>query len=223
MKGLKHKIRMNPYLRWLLVVSNWLSQSIIHADKTEKIYKITFSILASIFFIFVFKGFFNLSWVQSIIVGALSGHTFNWAVNNNFYNIVVHRLLLSSLDKQDAFKYLDSLADRLKDNSSILYATTHGSICNGNLKPSSDIDVALVRNKGLLNAFKSIFFVIMEKKIADRMGIPLEIYLIDEHMKAVERFKNEKNPIVIHDPGSIVDKYYTDKLSIAEAKKLNGL
>lgn len=223
MKGLKDRIRMSPCLRWLLVVSNWFSQSIIHADRTEKIYKISFSILASIFFITIFIAYFKLSWAQSIIVGAISGHSMNWVINSNFYNIFVHRLLLSCLDKKNAFSYLDSLADRLKGSSSILYATTHGSICNGNLKTSSDIDVALVRNKGFINGIRAIYFVVSERKIADWRRIPLEIHLTDSPAKAIARFKKEKNPVVIHDPGNTIDKYYSNKLSIAEARNLNGL
>lgn len=223
MKGLKNSIRMNPYLRGLLVVSNWLFQGIIHADRTEKVYKISFSIVASVVFYLFYKNFLNISSSFAILIGLFSGHTLNWVVNSNFYNIIIHRLLLSKLDKQKAFGYLDSLSSRLKGNPSILYATTHGSICRGDLKPSSDIDVALVRKKGFINAVRSIFFVTIEKKIADRIGIPLEIYLIDQPASAIQRFKNELNPVVIYDSDNLTDKYYNETLSIADARKLNGL
>lgn len=223
MKGLRKKIRMRPYLRWLLVFSNWFSQGIIHADKTEKIYKILFSIISVFFFFAVFVSCFKMPLGQSILAGTFSGHTLNWLLNGNFYIIIVHRLFLSNLDKQNAFNYLDSLADRLQNNHSIVYATAHGSICTGKLKPSSDIDVALVRAKGFRNALQALFFVTCERKIADLMGIPLEIYLIDNPDVAVKRFKAEQNPVVIFDPKDTVDRYYNEKISIAEARKLNGL
>ena len=214
---------MRPYLRWLLVFSNWLFQGIIHADKTEKIYKILFSIISIFFFFSVYVICFKMPLGLSILAGAFSGHTLNWLLNCNFYVIVVHRLYLSHFDKQNAFNYLDSLADRLQTNQSILYATAHGSICTGNLKSSSDIDVALVRTKGFENALCALFFVTREKKIADLKGIPLEIYLIDNPGAALDRFKAEQNPVAIYDPKNTVDLYYSAKMTIAEAKKLNGL
>lgn len=223
MKGLKNTIRINPYLRWLLVFSNWLSQGIIHADKTEKIYKILFSTVSSLIFFFIFIAYFKISLGKSILAGVFLGHTLSWVINGNFNVIVVHRLFLSNLDRQNAFHYLESLADRLNGNQSILYATTHGSICTGNLKPSSDIDVALVRAKGFKNALRALFFVTREKKIADLKGIPLEIYLIDNPGAAIDRFQAEQNPVVIYDPKNTVDQYYREKMTIAEARKLNGL
>lgn len=223
MKGFKDTIRKSPIFRWSLVVSNWMFQGILHSDQTEKIYKILFSLIFSLLFIFILSSIFGLSLTYAVIIGVLLGHTLNWIVNSNFNNIIIHRLFISRLEKENAFNYLDSLSNRLDNHPSVLYATTHGSICNGELKPSSDIDVALVRKEGFINGIKALYFVVRERKIADLKGIPLEIYLSDTPDDAIVRFRDEQNPVVIYDPQNVVDHYYNAKLTISLARKLNGL
>lgn len=223
MIGLKDNIRQNKFLRWGLIITNWFFQGIRRADTTEKIYKLLFTLILTILISFLFHRVLSCTMVSSVLWGFIIGHTLNWLINNNWTNLIIHRLFLSKLNKVKAFDYLDSLKNRLKNKPFVLYATTHGSICNGNLKPSSDIDVALVRKRGFKNALQSLWFVLVEKKIADLHKIPLEIYLSDSPEYAIAKFKKEQNPVVITERDNILDNYYAEKLTLEEAKKLNGL
>ena len=118
---------------------------------------------------------------------------------------------------------MDNLEEKLKGKDWILYVASFGSICNGNLKDSSDVDISIVRKSGFRNALKSIWFSVQEKKYADFNKIPLELYISDSPENSMNRFKVEPNPVVVFDPEHTIDKYYTEKLSIDEAKKLNGV
>jgi len=144
-------------------------------------------------------------------------------VNENFYGLLVHRLLFAKISKEKLFNYLDHLEKKIKHQDWILYSASFGSICRGDLKDSSDIDVSIVRKPGFKNAIRSIIFSIKEKKYADIKGIPLEIYISDTPNNSIQRFKAENNPVVIYDPENTIDKYYQEKLSIEAAKKLNNL
>ncbi|MCH7964119.1 MAG: hypothetical protein IH852_09295 [Bacteroidetes bacterium] len=223
MEGFKDKLRQNTYLRWILLFSNWLIQGILHADKTEKIYKLLFTIISWCGFFILFQNTFNYSIIWSIFFGFLLGHTLNWIVNGNFYNLLVHRLYLSKLTKKDLFLYLHNLSNRLNGKSFILYCASFGSICNGNLKDSSDLDVSLVRKPGFKNGLKSIIILVQERKLADLKGIPLEMFLSDSPNNSKKRFGNEQNPVVIYDPDNIITNYYSEKLSLIQAKSLNGM
>ena len=223
MKGFKDKLRQNAYLRWILLFSNWLFQGIIHADKTEKIYKLLFTIISWGGFFILLNSTFNYSTGLSIFLGFLLGHTLNWLVNSNFYNLLVHRLYLSKLTKKDLFIYLHNLSNRLNGKSSILYCASFGSICNGNLNASSDLDVSLVRKPGFKNGLRSIIILVRERKLADLKGIPLEVFLSDSPNNSKKRFSNEQNPVVIYDPDNIIDNYYSQKLSLNQAKSLNSM
>jgi len=223
MRGIKKQIRDNKYLSWVLIITNWFFQSIVNADKTEKIFKIVFTLFFWLLFYIILSFFFSLSIGLLLVISFVIAHTLNWIVNGNFYNLIIHRLLLAKLIKKDLFNYLDNLESKLKGNDWVLYAASFGSICNGNLKDSSDVDISIVRKRGFKNAISAILFSIREKKYADFNKIPLELYISDSPKNSKNRFKAEQNPVVVFDPEHVIDKYYTEKLSINEAKKLNGV
>ncbi len=223
MRGIKKQIRDNKYLNWILIVTNWFFQSIINADKTEKIFKISFTLFFWVVFYIILKPLLPFSIGILVLISFVIAHTLNWIVNGNFYNLIIHRLLLAKLTKKDLFNYMDNLEEKLQDKDWILYAASFGSICNGNLKDSSDVDISIVRKSGFNNAISAILFSIKEKKYADFNKIPLELYISDSPENSMKRFKVEKNPVIVFDPDNTIDKYYNEKLTIDEAKKLNGV
>ena len=221
MKGFKDNIRQHWYLRWILFFSSWVFQGILRADKTEKIYKISCSILFTLLSFLVYRLHFNL--MCSIIISLITGHTINWLINGNFNIILIHFLFLKKLSINNLFNYLESLKNRLVSTDWVLYSASFGSICRGELKASSDIDVSIVRKPGLQNAVKSICFALKEKKIADLKRIPLEIYISDSPKNSINRYKAERNPIVLYDKEDTINRYYEVKLTLEEAKRLNNV
>jgi len=223
MRGIKKKIRDNRYISWVLILTNWFFQSIVNADKTEKVYKISFSLFFWLVFYFFISSFFALATFKALIISFFFAHSLNWIVNGNFYNLIIHRLMLDKISKKDLFNYLVNLEEKLKDKDWIVYAASFGSICNGNLKDSSDVDISIVRKSGFKNAMKAIWFSVQEKKYADFNKIPLELYISDSPENSMKRFRVEKNPVIVYDKLNTIDKYYQDKLSIIDAKKLNNV
>ena len=221
MQGIKATIRDNKWLSWLLVVSNWLFQGILHSDKTEKLYRVSFTLIFWISFSLIFFYSTDLATPAIIVIGFFIGHTLNWIVNGNFYSLIIHRLKLTSLSKNNLFDYLNRFEKKIQKETWVLYAASFGSICRGALKDSSDIDISIVRRPGLKNAIKSLIFSVKEKKYADIKGIPLEIYISDTPENSISRFLAENNPVVLFDPENSISKYYKDKLSLSEAMKLN--
>lgn len=223
MKGFKKKIRDNRYLNWLLLLSNWLFQGIRNADTTEKIYKILFSIFFWVIFFFILQCGTGVFAFQNIIYSFLIAHTLNWVVNGNISMLLVHNLLWVKLSKQDVFRYMEELQAKTRNHDWILYAAAFGSICRGGLKDSSDIDISIVRKPGFTNALKSIWFSVKERKFADFQGIPLEIYISDSPQNSINRFRAEKNPVVIYDPENTISDFYNDELSLEKARVINNV
>ena len=215
MKGIKKEIRDRWYLRWILVCTNWLFQGVHHLDFTEKIYRIVFTIVSSLIVYYSLR--------ISIIYSTIIGHTLNWLVNSNFYNIFIHRLMISKLSKTKLFDYSQFLQKRLAKQNWILYAASFGSICRGKLKDSSDLDISIVRKPGFVNGLKGLWFILIEKKIGDFNKIPLELYLNDNPQTSINRFKSEINPVVMYDKYNVIKDFYQDQLSLKEAKKVNNV
>jgi len=227
MKKLIESILYSKYFSWLQFPSNWLMQGIFHADKSERLYKILFTVFFWILlFVTLFFGF-ELSILYSLIFGFIIAHTLNWFVNNNLFVLLVHRIKWFKTSKKDLFNQLYAIQDRLENESNkdwIMYSVSLGGICKGTLNKHSDIDVSLIRKSGFKNMIKAIVFYVKEKKYADLKGVPLDIFICDSPENCIERSKYQKNPIVMLDHENQVDRFYPDKLSISieEAMILNG-
>lgn len=150
-------------------------------------------------------------------------HSVNWYVNGNFYVLLIHRLRFAKLSKVKLFVYFDGLQQRLGKQNWILYCASFGSICRGQLKEYSDIDMSIVRKSGFLNGIKALFFSVVEKKRADWLRVPLELYINDNPDSSKKRFNAENNPVVLCDPYGTISKHYSERLTVAEAKQLNGV
>jgi len=216
---IKHRIRNVWYLRGLLVLSNWLFQGILGSDSTERLYKLLFTALLSVVFFLIYSAYLNL-WT-SVLTSLLTAHTLNWIINSNFSMLLIHRLYIGKLCKENLFTYLSKLKERLMNKAWILYVASYGSICRGELKDSSDVDISFVRKGGFKNAINALIFILKEKKKADLLGIPLEITLSDSPENSIIRFKKENTPISLYDPKNILDNYYDETLTLEEAKQQN--
>ncbi|MET2984887.1 hypothetical protein [Aureibaculum conchae] len=227
MKKIIENILYSKNFSFLQFPSNWLMQGIFHADKSEKLYKILFTVVFwAILFLILFYGF-NITIVKSLIFGFMIAHTLNWFVNNNLFVLIVHRIKWFKTTKKDLFNQLYDIQERLEQESSkgwLLYSVSLGGICKGTLSEHSDIDVSLIRKPGFKNMVKAIIFYVKEKKYADLKGVPLDIFICDSPENCIVRSKYQKNPIVMLDHENEVDTYYPEKLSISieEAMILNG-
>lgn len=220
MKGLKRKIRDHKILRWSLLISTWIFQGMLRADVTEKWFKIAFSGISSILLSCLLCIWLRLEW--AIVLGFFVGHTLNWVINNNINVLLVHLLMLKTISKHEIFKYLDYLQAQLVGKDWVLYAVVLGSISRGDLKPSSDIDVSIVRKPGIKNAFKAISFSIWQKGVSDKRGIPMELYISDRISNSVNRYKDENKPVILTGDITIITGHYPQSMLLDEAKRLNS-
>jgi len=227
MSNIKDKILVNKYFSWLQIFTNWFMQGILHADKSEKWYKIFFTV----FFCLVFYIFFflvnNLTEFYSLFFGFIVAHTLNWVVNCNFFVLFVHRMKWLKTNKPELFDQLYAIQNRLEKMSNkdwILYSVSHGGICKGTLNKHSDIDVSIIRRPGFKNFVHAVIFYVKEKKYADFKGVPLDIFICDTPKNCIDRSKKQKNPIILFDHLNKVDFFYPEKLSmsIKQAIILNG-
>ena len=223
---LKEKILQNKNLVFLQFFTNWLMQGILHADKSERIYKIFFTLCITTIICLVY--FFNNDNVSlvDICISFISAHTLNWAINCNFFVLLIHRTRIKKISKHKLFNHLKFIRKKFsksKNNDWVLYCVSHGGICNGTMNEHSDIDICIIRKPGFINFIRSIFFYVIEKKIADYKGIPLDIFICDSPENCLKRSGYQDNPVVIFDHNNQIDFYYPNKnkISIEESIFLN--
>ena len=221
MKGLKAKIRERRSTRWLLLVSNWLSQGIWNMDWTEKLYRIfTTSFLFIILFIIVLN-FTELTLMVGAIFSFVIAHTINWLINSNLITLFIHRLLIGTTNKLEFFRYLEGLRKRIENENAIQGGYCFGSMSRGVMNSQSDLDLAFVRVSGFRNAIRAIIFFTKEKKIAQSFKIPTESFLCDSITGLKKRYHSSEPPVIVSEKLMLSKKKYSIFYNLKEAEKMN--
>lgn len=222
MKGIKSKIRSNKYLKWLLIISNFINSGLKGADNTERLLKlIRITIFFAIFY-FIIKYFIILNTVLLILISFFLGYFCNWLFHFNRGTLIIHYLGYGQLKKDAYFDFM-YLMKKIATNkpNGIAFIAAFGSISRGMLHSRSDLDATVVRKQGIINAIFAFYYIEKIRRLASRKSIPFDSALGDSIAFVKKKYRADESPIVIFDPDNMVDKYYNKKISIEEAERLN--
>lgn len=223
MNSLKKIILESKALRWLLIFTNWLYQGIPHSDKTEKIYKISFTLFFWVLFFFMLPFVWEVTLIYRLVASFIVAHSLNWMINCNHFVIFVHRMKWLKTSKNKLFMHLRFIQKKLETRTWILFAISLGGISRGTMSEHSDIDVNIIRKPGVKNAVLALIFIAIEKMRADYHRIPLDIMISDSVEDCIKKSNGQKNPVILYDPYNMIDKYYNERMSIKDAQILNNV
>jgi len=185
----------------MIIGINWTFQSIFHMEKTEKIFKLGLTLFLSLTSCFLLRPF--LSIYARLFLSFAIAHTINWAINGHVFALL--RTFNIIKDEQERFtEYLDDLRKRVVKEKSILVAAAFGSLSRGELKETSDLDVRIIRKKGLINGFRGCLFVLLERTRAFFSKFPLDIYLLDDVNQIKKQIRPDEPPSIIYDPVNVL-------------------
>lgn len=221
MQGIKRYIGDRIYLRWLFLPSHWLFQGLLGADWTERVFKITFSLVCTGLLFVPLRLVLKFTAVQAVLFAFLAAHTLNWMVNCNVIGNLKHRARLGKTEKGRIFDYLEELSQRIADEPSVQCAAVFGSLTRGELHEYSDVDVSLIRQKGAIQGVRALWFLTREIRKANKQGIPLEVYLGDSLDYWEKRYKASELPVVLSDRDGVIKQSYDRTLSLEDARALD--
>ena len=185
--------KLPRFLSILIIIGiNWIFQSLLYMDKTEKIFKLLLDLILIIILFLILNHFLVV--YLSLILSILIAHTINWILNGHIF--ALFKTFGKVKTKPEQFKkYINDLKEKSSNENSVFLVATFGSFSINNIKETSDIDIRIVRKKGFLNGLKSCIFTMEERSIAFFNKFPLDIYLLDG---ADELYKLKEDPILIY-------------------------
>jgi L-malate glycosyltransferase len=187
----------------VVLISSWLFQGFMYMDRTERILKILLEIVFLVPIILVLYTF--TSSFLAIPTGLIISHTLNWLINSHPFAAL--RLFgLGKKTKEEFISYADGLRERILAEKSLIGGAFFGSLSREQLTSTSDLDVRIIRDRGLSAALRSSGFLIKERFLATLKGFPLDIYLLDG-VKDLSKLSEE--PIIVHDPKGLLRDFYT--------------
>lgn len=186
-----------------IVVSNWIFQGMLYADKTERVFRL---LLDGLMTLILYAFFINLILDTHIVLifSFFVAHTVNWIFNGQLF--VLGRYVGIKPKKQDKFCiYINELKSRVEREKSIQLVAIYGSLSREELNENSDLDVRIIRKNGFLNGLRACLFGFSERTRALFSRFPLDIYVIDSPNHLLKMRKDE-SPKILYDPYHISDQ-----------------
>ena len=204
----------------------WAHQSFFYLDRTQRIGRVVFEIVPTVILACLIgvSGGIPLSAVWLWCGSLLTTHTLNWVLNGNWWAGLLFTFPhLRNRGDRATCDYLNRMARRLKRDRSISGAMIFGSVSRGQWHERSDLDVRLLRRRGLFHAFEGILVLSRERWIALATRQPLDIYLVDG-IAFLQRMRADEPPVFLKKDDLRLDLAYPDgKETRIETLKRNGL
>ena len=198
----------NRILRWLFgypifgIFVHWALQGILNMDRTELWFKLLLDLGLTLSFTLLLNTWFSL--LPAFLVGFFIAHSLNFLFNAQAWVVLrIYGYFCQSYASFDNFQ--QQFISRVLAEPSIGFAAIYGSLVRGDAwRPSTDLDVRLVRHKGVLNGLRACRFVLAERTRALWRCFPLDVYVLDSPA-SLSRMRSDEKPIVIkqRSPGNL--------------------
>lgn len=187
-------------LKIVVIITNWIFQGLLYADRTEKTFKITFDLLLTALLFLIIP---NSDLVIGLTTSFFISHSFNWIFNGQLFALAKNFRLVHN-EPERIIKYADGIKNRASNNKSINCVAVYGSLVRGEIKSTSDLDMRIIRNPGILNGFYACIFGFKERFRALVSRFPLDLYVIDSPKHLLKMSSNEV-PEILYDPTNILN------------------
>ena len=173
-----------------IILSNWTFQGMLYADKTERLFRLLLDGIMTLVFYVILINFISSGYI-ALIFAFLIAHTFNWIFNGQLF--VLGRYIGIKPNRHETFiNYMDELKYRAEKEISIQSVAVYGSMSRKESSESSDLDVRIIRKKGIIHGLRACMFGFYERKWALMNKFPLDLYIVDsiEHLKKIDANEN---------------------------------
>lgn len=196
-----------------IVLSNWIFQGILYMEVPEKIFKIFFE-LVLFCLIFILLHHASESIIAVLLISLSIAHTANWLLNGHFF-VLGRYLGITHTSPQRFIEYPERIKRRLISKKSIEAVAFFGSLSRGTFSSTSDLDIRIIRRKGILNSFLACFWGFTERSRSLFCKYPLDLYVI-RHKYSLEKISKDEKPIMIFDKTGFFKKLYKSQYEYNE-------
>lgn len=208
------KILSHPFI---VVAGNWLFQGMRYMETGERIIKLTVTLTTSLLVIILAlysKG--SISFIEATI-SFIFGHTLNWIFNGQIFVLLRYLPVKGNMTLEKMKSFINIIQKLALRTDSLQAVLIFGSLSRGEVGVSSDLDVRIMRRKGLINALHAYILAIKLRFLAFVKAFPLDIYTFAD-ISFLWRLKADEEPVVVINNG-FVENYYKNYSDIKDILK----
>jgi len=198
--------------RWWNLPRGWAHQGFFYLDRTQRIGRVVFEVVPTLILAALIGriGRIPLSSIWLWCVSLFIAHTLNWVLNGNWWAGLLFAFPgLHNRGDRATCDYLNAMADRLKRDRAISGAMIFGSVSRGEWHERSDLDVRLLRQRGLRSGIAGVLILSRERWIALWARQPLDIYLADD-VSFLRSMRKDERPIFLKKDDPRLDLTYPE-------------
>jgi predicted nucleotidyltransferase len=162
-------------------------------ETTERWFKLVLDLLLSMIAAGLLSVWLPLGWAA--LGGFVIAHTLNFLFNGQVYAVLKHfggvRHTWPEYNRE-----IELLRARIAQEPCIVYAAAYGSLAREEWKPTSDLDILLVRAPGLACGFRACLFAARERTRAFWNKFPLDMFVLDD-FEALNKAAEKRSLIVL--------------------------
>ena len=173
------------------LASHWIFQSLLYMDRSERIFKVVLDLILFTVSFVILRFLFPLRtvWPEAFVIA----HTANFLFNGHLWGVLKHFDVIHH-DWAEFEAYQHRLAKRVSEEPSLSRAAVYGSVVRAEWRPSSDLDVRLVRRLGWWNGLRACTFALLERSRAFLLMFPLDVYVLDD-LNGLRRMRPHEEPL----------------------------
>lgn len=175
----------------ILLLSNWTFQGFFYMDRTERVFKIASEVSETIMLLAAMLPMVPA--IPSLILTIATVHTANWMLNCQFFALM-RKFGCVKTTRERFTRYLNSLAESSSKASCLQSVNVYGSMARGVLEDTSDLDIRILRKRGVVCGIKACTFAARQRIAAFFMVLPLDIYIYDDSAR-LDRMREE--PVIL--------------------------
>ena len=186
----------SKFIRLLILIpSNWVFQGLFFMDWTERVFKISFTLIITVAITFIMN--YNFSLLYSVIAAFMIAHTVNWTFNGGIFSLL-KKFDLVHTKMTSIQKTIDGIRRTSELEPSIARVLVYGSLARNTATEKSDIDIRIIRNPGVGNGVRSCYIAFRKRCGAFIHSVPLDLYVFDDS-KSLRKMNASEEPIIIYD------------------------
>jgi predicted nucleotidyltransferase len=190
----------------------WVHQGFFYLDHTQRLGRVILEIVPTVLLAALVGGIGGIPlssiwlWGGSLLIA----HTLNWVFNGNWWAGLLFAFpQLRNRGDRATCAYLNRMADRLRHNRSISGVMIFGSAARGQWHERSDLDLRLLRRRGLANGIAGVLVLVRERWIALWARQPLDVYLADD-VAFLRHMRQDEAPIFLKKDDPRLERAYPE-------------
>lgn len=151
----------------------------------------------------------------AIISSVFIAHTINWSLNGNFWS--TQKFFGKKQDPKVFAEFLVMVRNRASLHSeSVIAIAAFGSLSRRKFSTASDLDMRIVRKRGMLNWIKANSFALKLRAIAFATAFPLDLFVLDGLEEVYNHISIHESPVEIFDPEKSLAKVSPNIISLEQ-------